>query len=631
MNIQRICLFLLFMSLATPVLAQTNGLPQGWEALSAPDFVQAMRTQKAQGNPVTPEMNQAISKHSVELLFATEQTLDQLDYTTLANLYRCGQSQLTANQAGCVKQKISNRADDLSAMDFQNLSGKFALQLLIGATIDQRAALVSEWIGAGHLEADHPAISPQDAVWLYRALAHPHMMDGPWFVVWSGNLRAPRSGDYIFSLSPLNVNTKWKAFFIQSDWTVTIDGAQVLRATPEHWTIESTPVSLKADQPVKFRAEAHFNTPRRIEDALHAILNWRGPGISTSIVPTENWTTPDGTGAGLAAEYHLTLETKNGAQTVSRVDPTIDFAWTSGQIVVPEHAKQRQQLVNYFLDTFMSAEFLASCADGQARHPFLYQSRALSECLTSSQRKSFLQAVLQRPTMLSPLTAQQVVALYKTFRFGAEQNACDALGLWCKSHSDLAAEFPKPATERGYFDANRSMFKELSRSVSEQYPNHGQRLQTEFLTNDGGTCCLPIAYTLAYAYQDQSRIDQWIKLLDDRLAEKSLSGNRRVNWLIARAMTEEIRYEKPPFFESGRFDLLAGEGWLNEAVQVGESADVVLRIRKERLARHVALQQWAIVDTELQQTAQAPPEWRQQIDAQKAGVTQRATTPSTKY
>ncbi len=81
---------------------------------------------------------------------------------------------------------------------------------------------------------------------------------------------------------------------------------------------------------------------------------------------------------------------------------------------------------------------------------------------------------------------------------------------------------------------------------------------------DGGCCCLPVAYIVAEGYLGEERIAEWIQKLDTRLAENSLSGDRRVNWLIARAYAEEIRSSR-----GGRYFLLstrtvcwpAASGW----------------------------------------------------------------------
>lgn len=582
MSIQRICPFLLVLSIATSVSAQVDALPQEWKSLSAPAFLQAVR-KSAQAGQATPELQQAIAKRSVELLFATEQTLQQLDYTTLAGLYRNGQSQLTADQAGRVRQAISNRADDLSAMKYQDLSGKFALQLLIGATIEERAALVSNWIDAGHLEAEHPKISPQDAVWLYRSLAHPHLREGNFSVVWSGNVIAPQSGDYVFSLSPINVNTKYRNYFIQCNWKVIIDGAQVLNATPDRWTSESNKVSLVANRPVPFRAELNVKASRPVENNLHAMLFWNGPGIQTSIVPAENWTTPDGSQRGLAAQYHVILEIGTGPQTITRIDPAIDFAWTSGRILVPQHDKQREHLVNYFWDQFMSQKYLATCADGKSQHPFLYQPGPMAECLTSSQVRQFLKEVLQRPAMLGPLSARQATALVTAYRFGAEEAVLDTLGKWMQLHSDIGPEI----TDQ-FFEKNRFSYRKLTLYLVWQHPDQYRVIQDRFLEMPDGRCCLPAAYTLAYCRLVQGRIEEWNDFLETKLKDKTMTGERRVNWLIARAQAKELLHASSNRHETSSEELLAGTNWLTEAHLLTEDSATQARIYREEIARMAA-------------------------------------------
>lgn len=583
MKLQKVCLCIaLVTSVALTVSAQDASLPPGWESLSAPKFLEAIRKEQMQGN-VTPELKQAIAKRSVELLFAAETTIDQLDYATLAGLYRNGQSQLTARQSDQIRQKLAARADDLTAMKFGDLSGKFALQLLAGATAEQRAAAVSGWIDAGHLEADRPIFSPQDAAWMYRALCHPHLRDGSFSVVWTGSLRAPRSGDYVFSLGPNNVNSKWRTFFLQTDWTVSIDGAQVLRATPESWANESAAVRLTGDQPVQFRAVANFKASRPVDRALHAMLYWRGPGISTSIVPSNVLTTPDGSSSGLLGEYHVTLENNKTPQTISRIDPTIDFNWTSGRIIVPQYAKQRQRLVNYYWDRFMAPEFLASCADGKAQHPFLYQPLVMAECLTTAQRQTFLKEVLERRSLLSQLDAKQATAVYTAFRFGAQEPALETLGTWMQLHADV-----EPEITSEFYEKNRSFYRKLTLYLVWQNPNQYRVIQDRYFEMPDGRCCLPAAYTLAYCHLVQGKIEDWNDFLEGKLKDKTMTGERRVNWLIARAQAKELLHSSSDRHETSPEEPLAGLNWLTEAHLVTQDNTTQARIYREEIARMVA-------------------------------------------
>jgi hypothetical protein len=83
-------------------------------------------------------------------------------------------------------------------------------------------------------------------------------------------------------------------------------------------------------------------------------------------------------------------------------------------------------------------------------------------------------------------------------------------------------------------------------------------------------------------------VDDWIVRLDQILADPSLTGEKRINWLLARAYAEEIR-SGPPGRGAWRMPELAfGDGWLKEALIVAETGSSRTRVEQELVARMVA-------------------------------------------
>ena len=72
----------------------------------------------------------------------------------------------------------------------------------------------------------------------------------------------------------------------------------------------------------------------------------------------------------------------------------------------------------------------------------------------------------------------------------------------------------------------------------------------------------------------QGNILPWIERLEARLADESLTGDRRVNWLLARAQAEEIRRGRPHEHYLTVERPLAGRAWIEEATLVAESEGV---------------------------------------------------------
>ena len=173
-----------------------------------------------------------------------------------------------------------------------------------------------------------------------------------------------------------------------------------------------------------------------------------------------------------------------------------------------------------------------------------------------------------------------IANLYSRCRIGAPDQSVQVVGLWAQAHADDA-----PVLSVDYFLTNRGVYRELARKMGSQYPPHLQALEQEYLVLADGRCSLPVAYACAYGYWDQGRIEQWIDQLEARLANEELTGDTRVNWLLARAQAEEIR-TSPAYqhwFTQDRF--VAGRGWIEEATLVAQTEPARLRAFQELAAR----------------------------------------------
>ena len=120
--------------------------------------------------------------------------------------------------------------------------------------------------------------------------------------------------------------------------------------------------------------------------------------------------------------------------------------------------------------------------------------------------------------------------------------------------------------------------------------------------------------------------------LEARLADEQLTGDRRVNWLLARAQAEEIR-RSPPYEHWLTVDrFLAGRGWIEEACLVAQSEPVRLRAYRELAARLTAEERLDAAQRMLDAAAGRCPsaesttalaQWRGELDAQRQAVEER--------
>ncbi len=118
-------------------------------------------------------------------------------------------------------------------------------------------------------------------------------------------------------------------------------------------------------------------------------------------------------------------------------------------------------------------------------------------------------------------------------------------------------------------------------------PRQATELQNQFLVTPDGRCSLPVAYTLAYAYLGRNKLATWTSFLDNQLLNTNLTGDLRVNWLLARALTQEISQAPPSITLSTHVYTRPTDGmnYVNQAVQAAQSAPVKMRAAQEAAAR----------------------------------------------
>lgn len=530
------------------------------------------------------EVQAALARRAAELLLGANDISGTEGYGVVVSLLKLADAELTPGDKHRVAESLKQRED--AALAYPSLRQKLAAMYLAGLPLADRAAEVAAWIEAD--QTGFAGVWEGEYGWLYNSLAEPQLKHGTFSVEWKGRLTAPRTGEYVLSLSPINVNAAWEKFYIRTYCVISIGGKEVLRANPDNWVTESSPVQFTANQPAEFSMAASFDVSRPAVDAIHAILFWKGPGISRQVVPESAFSIAAGQ-PGLNAKYSVTLN--EGAKVVERIDPAVDFAWTTDRRVVAGHDAAMKKLRDQIWRACMSPEYLAGCEEGATprhRHPFLYDL-LLVECLTTSQRQAFLEELQGRPAMLERLTPAEAIQFFKAFRFGVEEAAIDAWGQWAVMHADLQPDLPATPDPQAYFDGNRLEFHDLARCVCQQCPSHMETLKEDYLVRDDGSCALPVAYVLTYCHQDGGRMTEWVDFLDERLADPQIAGDARVNWLLARSMADEMRGLEPSFFNGGNENLAAGWLWLAEAERAAASPEAKSRVIQEWVGRETAM------------------------------------------
>ena len=89
--------------------------------------------------------------------------------------------------------------------------------------------------------------------------------------------------------------------------------------------------------------------------------------------------------------------------------------------------------------------------------------------------------------------------------------------------------------------SGRLPYQLLADAMASQYPPHRQLLEQANLKLPNGGCCLPVAYILSYALLEEGQIGARISRLKKVLDDGSITGDHRVEWLLALAQAERIR------------------------------------------------------------------------------------------
>ena len=333
-------------------------------------------------------------------------------------------------------------------------------------------------------------------------------------------------------------------------------------------------------------------------------------------MPASALSLPDGSGGGLQAEYRFSTAT--GTETVTQTDSQLDHAWFGTYPMRAKFPQLRARLIARLAALAIDPDYLASWSGlqpPQTGHA-LWQGPRLVELMDSAQQTACLRGLAARPDVLLGQGGLWTVDLFWGCRFGSPDTAVEFLGTWAQLHPDAEPSFGDA------YDILHLRYRRLADAVMWQYPPHGQQLEEQYLVLPDGGCCLPLAYILAHGYREKGRLGQWIDKLEARLDALPAVGDVRVNWLIARAMAQEIRGGRP---ERGGLPLgrvLAGRGWLEEAMLAAQSEPLRLRVHKElavrladrgRLAEAAAVLQQAASKFTAPSSQEALALWQQQL------------------
>ena len=284
-----------------------------------------------------------------------------------------------------------------------------------------------------------------------------------------------------------------------------------------------------------------------------------------------------GNGDGLLAEY----KSNGTARAVQQVDPQVDFSSYTGSAIAPVHREQAQ-LLSANIETRLSSEqelaaLFYPSAEWTSSLPLV------CEFMSSQQERRLAQTITQQPDRVSGLTWSNVVDFYRTFRIAAPDDAVQLVGTWAQQHA-LAA----PVFANDFTGENRLPYRELANLIVHQYPEHEHVLMDNYLSVPGDGCNLTIAYILAFTHHAKGEMTKWVAFVDGKRSAKDLGGDAQAQWLVARAMTEEIRRVRYKKTRLPRVRAFAGQQWLEEARLVADSEEIRTHAIRELVVRYAS-------------------------------------------
>jgi hypothetical protein len=618
-------------------------LPGNWQSLGPADFVQAVAPfydLDAETLFYKTIDDDAVRTQAASLIATINYSQVQVDLPTLNIIHLLATPKLTFMDQTRIKSQLLARNDNWTGQPYSIFHAKWDLMRRVGLGDSRRMQEGTRWAQAG---GQLSSVPPQDVpeAYLYFASTPPQVIAGSFSVHWSGQITAPNSGAYTISISPINVNSQDPRNPVQLAMTVNLGGNVILTANATQWTGASAPISLTSGQPVTlavdWSAQVGQVMPNR---ALHAVLSWQGPGVNGSVVPQSALMLPDGSAAGLQATYNWT-DVAGNAHTLSRTEPNIDVAWTSRPVWLLPDLSAQVQAGAAMLQTVTSSTYVNQYinqtppVEMHQLHAVFQDPDATGQILSSAQRNILLSLIQSQPTLVDPVSPNEIATFYGAYRIGNSDACLQTFGTWAGRHANIVCGLAAVSQ----FDAiNRDAYRRMGVYLSLQQPGQAAQLQSQFLQTPDGRCCLPAAYTLAYCYLAANQLPAWISLLNSHLGDSTLTGDLRVNWLLARAQAQEISHSKGLKYLGSSVSSRLAEGmpFVTQASGAAQSAGVKLRTALELAARLVSLGQFDAATNTLQPLVSSAPAvqqgllttWLNQIAALKVAQASSAANQS---
>ena len=471
-------------------------------------------------------------------------------------------------------------AAQTASLSFADVQGVVrTMRQLQGGRTDT-AAIVSDWLSSH----DRSQLTLAQLGWLAAQTTVPAATGDTVSVQWRGSVTAPSDGEYTFSVSPVNASHLRSDFcYAKQSIAVRVGDSEILNSTSEAWRPVGNPVTLAAGEAVPLEIDFSYASAacdRRLYPASVA-LYWTASGVPLQQVPSSALSPAEGTGPGLSASYR-----SGQGEIRPQVDADLAFVWTSADSVGSRNTSEVSALVDDLWARATAPEALAGMEGDDAAaaaHPLVSQAYAMAEVLSPERQAEWLNLLQRRPNAVKRLRLKQMADVYAAYRFHAPDDALDTLGIWMQQNAHAGPEFAFRFARE-----NRTPYHQLADMLTRQMPTHAALLQDRYLFADGGACCLPVASTLAFVHLLKGDGTTWRDIVEERLADTGLTPAARVSWLLARAMTEEVRHTSDNPYQAPSVFPLAGEHMLTQALAAANTRPLKEQVYHELISRYAS-------------------------------------------
>lgn len=570
----------------------TQLLPDGWRNLDAPEFLLA--AEKIFNKPEPPPVDHQweIMEFAWTQFLSDPQFVEQADWKTLQRAIRLlpHRRVQVRDSGGTVAEELAadqRLSDDIGAFrarilerigtDTRILVGDSYLDLIrlsaalerLGSSGDERRRVFLNWMARNDWQQ-------LDLIELGDLLENIVVAKAPVRAArWTGSITAPSTARYTFS--------QLRQYRGDPVLKLKIDNAVVLHSTPtgtgpdggSSERFRSQPILLTAGKPVAIEVELVLDDNQlkylREPDVQFGLgLMWEAEGMESQLVPEAVFSPPQGfsgkRGTGLKGEYFSDVKFQNLLH--ARLDPALDMFWVG--VPVPKHASECQSVRNACL---AKAQIAGAIDALKSKELSLFAGNSLWRVageMRLPDRREFVRGLARKRNVLEATDEFAMGRLLRTIYFLPEKDHLPLLQAWAEARPQPRLRLdPIPGSRSGnYYISNFPRLYAVGQYFQGPYWADAERLWEKHLAGGGGECHLALAYPTGLAAHDagEEMRKKYLGRIESALSSKSLSGDARATWLMARALAKET-------FVSGPVRPALGLDDLESAVAVASTND----------------------------------------------------------